>query len=68
VDSGLVVGQVGGAAAKAGIQPGDVVLSVNGTPVDSIEGLRAQVARSGKHVALLIQRNDARIFVPINLG
>ena len=68
VDSGLVVGQVAGAAAKAGIQPGDVVLSVNGTPVDSVEALRAQVAKSGKHLALLIQRNEARIFVPIELG
>ncbi|WP_230969896.1 DegQ family serine endoprotease [Nitrogeniibacter aestuarii] len=68
VDGGLVVGQVAGAAAKAGIQPGDVVLSVNGNPVDSIAALRAQVAKSGKHMALLIQRNDARIFVPIELG
>jgi len=68
LDGGLVVGQVAGAAAKAGIQPGDVVLSVNGKPVDSVAGLRAQVAKSGKHLALLIQRNNARIFVPIDLG
>jgi len=68
LDGGLVVGQVGGAAAKAGIQPGDVVLSVNGKPVNSVAALRAQVAKSGKHMALLIQRNDARIFVPIDLG
>jgi len=26
------------------------------------------VAKSGKHLALLIQRNEARIFVPIELG
>ena len=68
LDGGLVVGQVGGAAARAGIQPGDVVLAVNGKQVDTIEQLRELVAKSGKHVALLIQRDEARIFVPIDLG
>jgi serine protease Do len=30
--------------------------------------LKELVAKSGKTVALLIQRDDARIFVPVNLG
>ncbi|HET7548403.1 MAG TPA: DegQ family serine endoprotease [Usitatibacter sp.] len=65
---GLLVEQVSGAAAHAGVQPGDIVLSLNGKPVRSASDLRAQVEKSGKHVALLIQRNDRQLFVPIELG
>ncbi len=65
---GLVVQQASGAAAQAGLQPGDVVLACNGTSVSSVEQLRALVAQAKKHVALLIQRDDAKIFVPVDLG
>ena len=65
---GLFVEQTGGAAAKAGIQPGDVVLALNGTPVQSAEKLRELVAKGGKRVALLIQRNDRQLFFPVELG
>ncbi len=65
---GLLVENVSGAAARAGIRPGDVVLSVNGETVTTVEQLRAQVAKASKRVALLIQRRDAKLFVPIDLG
>ncbi len=65
---GLLVMEAGGAAARAGIRRGDLILSLNGQPVDSIEQLQKLVAKAGKHVALLIQRNDARIFVPVEPG
>jgi serine protease Do len=65
---GLLVEEVSGAAAHAGVQPGDIVLSLNGKPVRSASDLRSQVEKSGKHVALLIQRNDRQLFVPIDLG
>ena len=65
---GLLVEQVSGAAEHAGVQPGDIVLSLNGKPVHSAQELRTQVEKSGKHVALLIQRNDRQLFVPIELG
>lgn len=68
VSSGLVVQQASGPAALAGVQAGDVLISVNGVPVKSIEQVRATVAKSEKSVALLIQRGDTRIFVPVNLG
>ena len=68
VDGGLVVEQAEGRAAQAGIQQGDVVLSVNGTPVHSVQQLRELVHEHGKQVALLIQRGDSRIFVPVALG
>lgn len=65
---GLLVLDTAGAAAKAGIQPGDVILALNGTPVRSVEELRALAAKADHHVALLIQRDEAKIFVPVNLG
>ena len=68
IDGGLVVEDVTGPAARVGIQPGDVILSLNGTPIASAEQLRALVSKSGKQVALLVQRDDARIFIPLDLG
>lgn len=68
VAGGLLVEAAGGAAAKAGIQPGDVIVSVNGTPVSKPEQLQQLVQKAGKHVALLVQRDTARIFVPVELG
>ncbi|TAK66531.1 MAG: Do family serine endopeptidase, partial [Betaproteobacteria bacterium] len=65
---GLMVEQASGPAARAGIQPGDLLLAVNGTPVQSVEQLRALVAKSGKTMALLIQRDDGKIFVPVDIG
>lgn len=65
---GLLVEAVNGAAARAGIRPGDVVLSVNGEAVTSVEQLRRLVAKAQKRVALLIQRDDSTLFVPIDLG
>ena len=68
VSSGLVVDDAEGAAADAGIQPGDVVLSVDGTPVSSVAQMRKIVSNHDKQIALLIQRGDNRIFVPVTLG
>ena len=68
IRGGLVVEDVAGAAARAGIQPGDVILSVNGKPVTSVEQLRGLAAKAGNHVALLVQRDTTKIFVPIDLG
>ena len=68
VSGGLVVEDVQGHAAEAGIQPGDVVLSVDGTPVQSVAQLRKMVQEHDKQVALLIQRGDSRLFVPVTLG
>jgi len=65
---GLLVEGVTGPAAQAGIQPGDVILSLNGKRIDSVNELRKLISKHGKHVALLIQRNDSRIFVPVDLG
>jgi serine protease Do len=67
-EHGLVVEQAGGPAARAGIAPGDVLLSINGKPVSSIEQLRAVLDGKPKSVALLIERDGNRLFVPVPLG
>jgi serine protease Do len=67
-EHGVVVEDASGPAARAGVQPGDVVLSMNGQPVASAEQMRAALDKKPATVALLIQRDNQRIFVPINLG
>jgi serine protease Do len=68
VSGGLVVTESSGHAAEAGIQQGDVVLSVNGTAVTSVAQMRSLVHPGESQVALLIQRGDNRIFIPVGLG
>ena len=68
VAGGLLVEDVAGAAARAGIRPGDIILSVNGKPLKNPDELKAAAQHAGKTIALLVQRNDARIFVPVDLG
>ncbi len=64
----LVVEDVSGPALAAGLQAGDVVLGVNGSGVASVAELKREVARAGHSVALLIQREDAQIYVPVDIG
>ncbi len=68
LDHGVVVEDVGGAAANAGVQPGDVILAVNRSPVTSPSQLKALIGKAGKTVALLVQRDEARIFIPVKIG
>jgi serine protease Do len=68
IPSGLVIEDAGGAAEAAGVQPGDVLLAVNGKPVTSVAQVRDVVGKSSKSVALLIQRGDDRIFIPVRIG
>jgi serine protease Do len=66
VDGGLVLEDVNGTAAKAGLRTGDVVLMANGEPVTTVDELRNQVssAKDGK-VLLLIQRGEGRAFIAL---
>ncbi|MCP5283463.1 MAG: Do family serine endopeptidase [Burkholderiaceae bacterium] len=68
VDHGLVVEGVGGPAQLAGIQPGDVLLAINGQPVKGVEQVREVMAKHPKHVALLVSRDGQQIFVPVDIG
>jgi serine protease Do len=67
-EGGLVVQNASGAAARAGIQAGDVILAFNDTPVTSVEQLKSLVKKSDKTIALLIQRDSNRLYVPLQVG
>lgn len=64
----LVVERVTGPAAAAGVRPGDIILGVNGKRVETVKELQELAKDSGKSVALLIQRGDSQIFVPLRVG
>src|SRR5882757_7271901 len=67
-EGGLLVEQSEGPAARAGVQAGDVILAFNNQPVKSVDQLRRLVDRSRGSIALLIQREGNKIYVPIRLS
>ena len=46
---------------------GDVILGVNGKRVNTTQELQEAARSAGKNVALLVQREDAQIFIPLRL-
>jgi serine protease Do len=64
----LVVVEAAGPAGAAGVEADDIILGVNGVEVTTVEEFRNAAGRSGKTVALRIQRGDAQIYVPIRIG
>jgi serine protease Do len=65
--AGLLVEEVSGPAAAAEVEPGDVILGVNGKRVRTTQELQDAAKAAGKNVALLVQREDAQIFIPLRL-
>jgi serine protease Do len=69
VASGLVVEEVSdGPAERAGIQAGDVILSVDGERVSDAKQLRLKANSVGKRLSVVVLRDNNRLFIPINLG
>jgi serine protease Do len=66
--AGVVVEAVSGAAARAGIRAGDLILAVGATLVASPAELASLVASAPARVALLVQRDEAARYVPVELG
>lgn len=71
IDNGVLVSKVApeGAAAKAGIREGDVILSLNRKEVGSVEELEALVENAPADQALpvLVQRDQAPTFLALTL-
>ncbi len=75
-ESGAVIESVAPSkpAADAGLQTGDVIVSVNQAPVKSAKDARTAIAEAGKSgrksVLLLVQRGDEQTFVavPFSVG
>jgi serine protease Do len=64
----LLVEDVDGPAAQAGVRPGDVILGVNGKTVKSIAELRNATASGSKTVAILLERDGNQLFLPIRIS
>ena len=45
-----------------------MLLAINGRPVQSVEQVKGVLAGKPKSVALLVQRQGEKIFVPVNVG
>lgn len=72
IDAGVLIQQVApdSAAARAGLQPGDVIVELAGKSVDSVSTLRKLVGQldDKKAVPMRINRDGATLFVPLRPG
>jgi len=50
------------------MRAGDVILGVNGKSVKSVDELKSAVDAAGKNAAVLVQRGENRLFVPVQIG
>jgi serine protease Do len=69
LEGGVRVQRAEGAAQRAGLQRGDILVSVNGEPVASVAEFNQRIERAGKGatVALLVQRAGGRLFVALQV-
>lgn len=63
---GLLVTESTGAARKAGIREGDIIVNINGVKIKKTDDL-ARVLDKNKNLRVLVQRRDGRIFIPVRL-
>ncbi|MDZ7585160.1 MAG: DegQ family serine endoprotease [Thiobacillus sp.] len=69
IDHGLLVEEVTGDAARAGIRVGDVILAVNNGKVPSVEAFRKAIVAvpKGKSAALLVRRGEGSLYIPLKI-
>lgn len=70
LDGGLFVEETQGAAARAGVRRGDIVLAVNNTDVKTVEQFNQLINQvgPGKNIALLVKRGDAALYIPLRIN
>ncbi|MFZ1640966.1 MAG: DegQ family serine endoprotease [Candidatus Contendobacter sp.] len=69
-EGGVQVQQVGpGVAAEAGVQPGDILLSLNNRPIKDAAHLRQLVKElpPGKRVPLLVKRDEGALYLAVEI-
>ena len=63
----IVVSDVKGIAANAGLRRGDILLEVAGKEVHSQEEFNAAIESAGKNIPLLVQRGSSNLFMALIL-
>jgi serine protease Do len=69
VSGGVLVENVQGAGARAGIRRGDVILAVNNQDVTSVEQFNQMMGQfdKGRIVALLVRRGTNSLYIPFRV-
>jgi serine protease Do len=67
ISAGVLVEEVKGAAARAGLQPGDVILAINNSEVKTIEQFNQTLGKldTRKNLALLVRRGETTQYITI---
>lgn len=68
LEGGLLIQGVSGAAARAGLVPGEVVLAIDGVAVNSVDQVVGIMKAKPKRVELQILHHGERVFVPVSPG
>jgi serine protease Do len=70
IDHGLLVEEVTGDAARAGIRVGDVILAVNNGKVATVESFRKAIVAipKGKSAAILVRRGEGSLYIPLKIS
>ncbi|MHB1246094.1 MAG: DegQ family serine endoprotease [Sulfuriferula sp.] len=69
VSHGIEVAESRGIAARAGIQPGDVILAVSNVPVHNVAQFEQLLKGIGanKRMALLVKRGQDTVYIPLRM-
>jgi serine protease Do len=69
IGSGVLVEDVHGAAAKAGLQPGDVILAINNSEVKTVDQFNETLSKldGRKNLALLVKRGESTQYITVRL-
>jgi serine protease Do len=70
VSGGVLVENAQGAAARAGIRRGDVILAINNQDVKSVESFNQMMGQydKGRIVALLVRRGANSLYIPFRIN
>lgn len=69
VNGGVLVENVQGAAGRAGVRRGDVILAINNQDVKSVEQFNQMIGQfdKGRIVALLVRRGSNSLYIPFRV-
>ena len=67
ISAGVLVEEVKGVAARAGLQPGDVILAINNSEVKTIEQFNQVLGKleARKNLALLVRRGETTQYITL---